>query len=127
MLTFDDVVNASVGKLKTAADDWTTTVARLEELAEDARTGMKAKAAKARWEGVNTGVTKAFVGKTAAEFEDPVAQSRGIKSLLVDAHTSFAYARAAAAAVTTGGKAAGLTPEEYNTYLGFAFTATADA
>ncbi|MFF0505244.1 hypothetical protein ACFYUH_16805 [Streptomyces fimicarius] len=93
MLTFDDVVNAPVGKLKTAADDWTTMAARLEELAEDARTGMKAKAAKARWEGVNAGVTKAFVGKTAAEFEDAVAQARGITSLLVDAHTSFAYAK----------------------------------
>uniref|UniRef100_UPI0040402AF1 hypothetical protein n=1 Tax=Streptomyces sp. DSM 41540 TaxID=3448657 RepID=UPI0040402AF1 len=61
-MTFDDVVNAPVGKLKTAADDWATMVTRLEELAEDARTGMRAKAAKASWEGVNAGVTKAFIG-----------------------------------------------------------------
>ncbi|MFD4023753.1 hypothetical protein ACFWRV_09575 [Streptomyces sp. NPDC058576] len=93
MLTFDDVVHAPVGKLKTAADDWTTMVTRLEKLAEDARTGMKAKAGKARWEGVNAGVTKEFIGKTAAEFDDAVSQARGIKSLLVDAHTSFAYAK----------------------------------
>ncbi len=93
MLTFDDVVHAPVSKLKTAADDWTTMVARLEKLAEDARTGMKAKAGKARWEGVNAGVTKEFIGKTAAEFDDAVAQARGIKSLLSDAHTSFAYAK----------------------------------
>ncbi|MFG3404938.1 hypothetical protein [Streptomyces sp. NPDC048142] len=93
MLTFDDVVNAPVGKLKTAADDWTAMVTRLERLADDARTGMKAKAGKARWEGVNAGVTKEFIAKTAAEFDDAVSQARGIKSLLVDAHTSFAYAR----------------------------------
>ncbi|WP_254403245.1 hypothetical protein [Streptomyces anulatus] len=54
---------------------------------------MKAKAGKARWEGVNAGVTKEFIGKTAAEFDDAVSQARGIKSLLADAHTSFAYAK----------------------------------
>ncbi|MFI1224513.1 MULTISPECIES: hypothetical protein [unclassified Streptomyces] len=93
MLTFDDVVNAPVSKLKLAADDWGTMVTRLERLAEDARNGMKAKATKARWEGVNAGVTKGFVGKTAAEFDDAVSQARGIKSLLADAYTSFAYAK----------------------------------
>ncbi|MFD6476107.1 DUF6571 family protein [Streptomyces anulatus] len=93
MLTFDDVVHAPVGKLKTAADDWTTMVSRLEKLAEEARNGMKTKAGKARWEGVNAGVTKEFIGKTAAEFDDAVSQARGIKSLLADAHTSFAYAK----------------------------------
>jgi hypothetical protein len=93
VLTFDDVVNAPVGKLKTAADDWAAMVSRLEKLAEDARTGMKVKAGKARWEGVNAGVTKEFIGKTAAEFDDAVSQARGIKSLLADAHTSFAYAK----------------------------------
>ncbi|MFD8106518.1 hypothetical protein [Streptomyces microflavus] len=99
MLNFDDVVHAPVGKLKTASDDWTTMVTKLEKLAEDARNGMKAKAGKASWEGVNAGVTKAFIGKTAAEFDDAVAQARGIKSLLVDAHTSFAYAKKALVAI----------------------------
>lgn len=93
MLTFDDVVHAPVGKLKTAADDWSAMVTKLERLAEDARTGMKAKAGKARWEGVNAGVTKGFIGKTAAEFDDAVSQARGIRSLLADAHTSFASAK----------------------------------
>ncbi|MGW1296932.1 hypothetical protein [Streptomyces sp. NPDC002533] len=95
MLTFDDVVNAPVGKLKAAVDDWTTMVTKLERLARDARTGMKAKAGKARWEGVNAGVTNAFIGKTAAEFDDAVSQARGIKSLLSDAHTSFTHAKKA--------------------------------
>lgn len=110
VLTFDDVVNAPVGKLKTAADDWTTMVTKLEKLAEDAQNGMKAKASKASWEGVNAGVTKAFIGKTAAEFDDAVAQARGIKSLLVDAHTSFAYAKKTLVAIRDDeGPAAGVT------------------
>ncbi|WP_244230048.1 DUF6571 family protein [Kitasatospora albolonga] len=93
------MVNAPVDKLKTAADDWATMVTRLKELAEDDRTRMRAKAAKVSWEGVNAGVTKAFIGKTAAEFDDAVAQARGIKSLLADAHASFAHARKALVAI----------------------------
>ncbi|MFF3781532.1 DUF6571 family protein [Streptomyces sp. NPDC001933] len=93
MLTFDDVVNAPVGKLKEAADDWSEMVAKLEKLADDARQGMKAKSDKARWQGANSDVTKPFIGKTAKEFEDAEAQAKGIKLLLADAHTSFRTAK----------------------------------
>ncbi|MFE7757807.1 hypothetical protein [Streptomyces sp. NPDC057429] len=92
-MKFDDVVNAPVGKLKAAADDWSDMVTKLEQLAEDARTGMKATSDKAEWEGVNAGVTKAFITKTAKEFEDAAAEARGIKLLLADAHTSFKAAK----------------------------------
>ncbi|WP_406158483.1 hypothetical protein OG298_13905 [Streptomyces sp. NBC_01005] len=93
MLTFDDVVNAPVGRLKEAADDWSEMVTKLEKLADDARQGMKAKSDKARWQGVNSDVTKPFIGKTAKEFEDAGAQAKGIKLLLADAHTSFKTAK----------------------------------
>ncbi|WP_406528913.1 DUF6571 family protein [Streptomyces sp. I8-5] len=93
MLTFDDVVNAPVGKLKEAADDWSEMVTKLEKLADDARQGMKAKSDKARWQGVNSDVTKPFIGKTAKEFEDAGAQAKGIKLLLADAHTSLKTAK----------------------------------
>ncbi|MFI1188513.1 DUF6571 family protein [Streptomyces californicus] len=93
MLTFDDVMNAPVSRLRSAADDWDTMAGRLEKLAEEARTGMKAKAQKARWEGVNAGVTKEFIGKTASEFHDAATQARGIASLLADACTSFTSAK----------------------------------
>ncbi|MEE1737673.1 hypothetical protein PUR49_14360 [Streptomyces sp. BE147] len=93
MLQYDDVVNAPVEKLKAAVDDWAEMLSKLEKLAEDARTGMKAKADKAEWEGVNAGVTKSFITKTATEFEDAAAQARGIRSLLADAHTSFKFAK----------------------------------
>ncbi|MGW2182409.1 DUF6571 family protein [Streptomyces sp. NPDC001732] len=93
MLTFDDVVNAPVGKLKKAADDWSEMVAKLGRLADDARQGMKAKSDKARWQGANSDVTKPFIAKTAKEFEDAEAQAKGIKLLLADAHTSFRTAK----------------------------------
>ncbi|WP_335941310.1 hypothetical protein [Streptomyces sp. PTD5-9] len=93
MLKFEDIVDAPVGKLKTAADDWAEMATKLDRLAEDARNGMKAKADKAEWEGVNAGVTKAFIGKTAKEFEDAAAEAKGVKQILEDAHTAIKKAK----------------------------------
>ncbi|MEV7532085.1 DUF6571 family protein [Streptomyces hydrogenans] len=93
MLTFEDVVNAPVAKLKQAADDWSEMATKLKTLATDAREGMKAKTDKAQWQGVNSDVTRPFVAKTAKEFEDAEAQAKGIQLLLADAHTSFLAAR----------------------------------
>ncbi|MFF9321158.1 hypothetical protein ACF1BP_25065 [Streptomyces sp. NPDC014735] len=93
MLKFEDVVDAPVGKLKTAADDWSEMATKLERLAEDARNGMKAKADKAEWEGVNAGVTRGFIGKTAKEFGDAAAEAKGVKQILEDAHTAIKKAK----------------------------------
>ncbi|MFE4588917.1 DUF6571 family protein [Streptomyces laurentii] len=93
MLTFDDVVNAPVAKLKQAVDDWSTMVTKLEKLSEDARSGMQAKTDKAQWQGVNSEVTRPFITKTVKEFEDAEAEARGVKLLLADAHTSFKAAK----------------------------------
>ncbi|MGW4998377.1 hypothetical protein ACWEP8_11930 [Streptomyces hydrogenans] len=93
MLTFEDVVNAPVAKLKQAADDWSEMATKLKTLATDAREGVKAKTDKAQWQGVNSDVTRPFVAKTAKEFEDAEAQAKGIQLLLADAHTSFLTAR----------------------------------
>ncbi|MFF3289806.1 hypothetical protein [Streptomyces sp. NPDC003023] len=93
MLKYEDVVDAPVTKFKEAADDWSQMLTKLEKLAEDARRGMKAKSDKADWRGLNAGVTKPFITKTAKEFDDAEAQARGIKLLLADAHTSFKAAR----------------------------------
>ncbi|MFI8321855.1 hypothetical protein [Streptomyces sp. NPDC085529] len=93
MLTFEDVVNAPVAKLKQAVDDWSEMATKLKALATDAREGMKAKTDKAQWQGVNSDVTRPFIAKTAKEFEDAEAQAKGIQLLLADAHTSFLTAR----------------------------------
>ncbi|MEV6165985.1 DUF6571 family protein [Streptomyces sp. NPDC052052] len=93
MLKFEDIVDAPVGKLKTAADDWAHMVTDLNRLAEDAEGGMKAKADKAEWEGVNAGVTKAFIGKTAKEFKDAAAEAKGVQQILADAHAAIKKAK----------------------------------
>ncbi|MFF1459902.1 hypothetical protein [Streptomyces sp. NPDC058330] len=93
MLKYEDIVDAPVAKLKTAADDWADMVTKLDLLADDARDGMKVKADKAEWEGVNAGVTRGFIGKTAKEFKDAAAEAKGVKMILEEAHTAFKKAK----------------------------------
>ncbi|MEV7087419.1 hypothetical protein AB0O07_16200 [Streptomyces sp. NPDC093085] len=92
-VTFENIVALPLGKLKTAVDDWSDMAAKLDRLAEDARDGMKTKADKADWEGVNAGVTKAFIGKTAKEFGDAAKEAKGVKAVLEDAYTVFKKAQ----------------------------------
>ncbi|MFB7230957.1 hypothetical protein ACFCY9_24800 [Streptomyces fimicarius] len=93
MLKYEDIIDAPLGKLKEAADDWSEMVTKLQRLAEVANDGMKVKADKAEWDGVNAGVTKGFIGKTAKEFKDAVAEAKGVKLVLEDAHTAFKKAK----------------------------------
>nr|WP_267075400.1 hypothetical protein [Streptomyces sp. NBC_00059]MCX5412225.1 hypothetical protein [Streptomyces sp. NBC_00059] len=93
MLKFEDIVDAPVAKLKTAADDWSEMVTKLDLLADDANDGMKAKADKAEWEGANAGVTKGFIAKTAKEFKDAAAEAKGVKAILEEAHTAIKKAK----------------------------------
>ncbi|PJE98477.1 hypothetical protein CUT44_07150 [Streptomyces carminius] len=80
-------------------------VAKLEKLAEDARSGMLAKSEKTEWRGENAGVTKPFVKKTVKEFDDAAAQAKSIKNVLKDAHTDLkAVQSELKTAVTDGGK-----------------------
>ncbi|MFI5898644.1 hypothetical protein [Streptomyces cyaneofuscatus] len=62
MLSYRDIVDAPLGKLKAAADDWSEMAQKLDRLATQAADGMKVKADKASWEGLNAGVTRAFIG-----------------------------------------------------------------
>ncbi|MFG2812954.1 hypothetical protein [Streptomyces sp. NPDC048410] len=89
MLKYEDIIHAPVAKLKAAADDWAEMAGKLDQLAVDAAHGMKAKADKADWDGVNAGVTKAFIGKTVKEFTDAAAEARGVKLVLEDGHAAI--------------------------------------
>ncbi|MER6318473.1 hypothetical protein ABT237_32595 [Streptomyces sp. NPDC001581] len=89
MLTYENVMNAPLDKLQTAVTDWTAMAGKLDEMAEAARTGMKAKADKADWSGVTAGVARGFVGKTAKEFEDAAKAAKGMHRVLADAHATF--------------------------------------
>ncbi|MGW5045792.1 hypothetical protein [Streptomyces griseoluteus] len=92
MLKYEDIIDAPLGKLKAAADDWSEMAGKLDKLAADAAAGMKAKADKADWQGVNAGVTRAFIGKTVKEFEDAAAEAKGVKLVLEDGYTAIKQA-----------------------------------
>ncbi|MFF2719969.1 hypothetical protein [Streptomyces sp. NPDC058011] len=93
MLSYRDIVDAPVGKLKAAADDWSEMAQKLEKLATQAADGMKTKADKADWEGRNAGVTKAFIGKTAKECTDAATQAKGVRMILEDGHAAIKKAK----------------------------------
>ncbi|WP_369778656.1 hypothetical protein [Streptomyces sp. R33] len=86
-------MNAPLDKLRTAITDWGAMVTKLEELAESARNGMKAKADKAEWSGVTAGVARPFIDKTAKEFDDAAKEAKGIHLLLTDGHATFKAAQ----------------------------------
>ncbi|MEU3722622.1 hypothetical protein [Streptomyces sp. NPDC031705] len=93
MLTYENVMNAPVDKLATAIRDWQAMVTKLEELAEAARGGLKAKSDKAEWSGVTAGVARPFVDKTAKEFEDAAKAAKGIHRALAQGHDTFRSSR----------------------------------
>ncbi|MFE5262678.1 hypothetical protein [Streptomyces coelicoflavus] len=89
MLKYEDIIDAPLGKLKTAVDDWSDMVGKLDTLATDAGDGMKAKADKAAWDGVNAGVTKTFITKTVKEFADAVVEAKGVHRILHEGYTAI--------------------------------------
>ncbi|WHM38530.1 hypothetical protein [Streptomyces sp. BPTC-684] len=113
MLTYDDVVNAPLDKLKTAVDDWSDMVAKLKTLAEEARKGMKAHADAADWAGVNAGVTRAFIGKTAKEFEDAAAEAKGIHAVLNDGYAAFKRAKDELQKIVDGSEKSGIVVDSH--------------
>ncbi|MEV8363136.1 hypothetical protein [Streptomyces niveus] len=98
MLTYEDIINAPVAKLRAAADRWSEmassakTPGSLFQLAQDAQ-DMKAAADKASWQGVNAGVTKEFIAKTAKEFTDAAAEAKGVMQILEDGYVAIKGAR----------------------------------
>ncbi|MGW5419329.1 hypothetical protein [Streptomyces sp. NPDC003943] len=93
MLTFDNVYQAPLDKMKAAADRWSEMKAKLDTLAEDARTTMAAKAKDDYWRGVNAEVTKPFIDKTAKEFTDAAKAADGIHRVLQDGYQAFRKAK----------------------------------
>ncbi|GHJ35988.1 DUF6571 family protein [Streptomyces sp. TS71-3] len=89
-LTYEDLLEADLGKLATAVSDWKNTVDGLKKAASDARKGMKAKSDSARWAGVNATVTKEFIAKTAKEIDDLHAEANSIYQILDDGHRELA-------------------------------------
>ncbi|WP_370412842.1 DUF6571 family protein [Streptomyces fradiae] len=86
MPTFEQLLNAKLGPMNTAATQWTQMISKLTQLKTDA-SAMKTKADKSTWRGENASVTKEFVTKTAKEFDDAVTEAESVRDLLQDAYT----------------------------------------
>ncbi|MFD6358909.1 hypothetical protein ACFWFX_03525 [Streptomyces roseolus] len=94
MLTFDGVYRVPLGRMKDAADRWSETKRKLDELAEDARRTMVDQTRAEDWRGLNAEVTKPFIDKTAKEFADAAKAADGIHKVLKDGYETFAQAHA---------------------------------
>ncbi|MFB8125303.1 hypothetical protein ACFVG1_21660 [Streptomyces bacillaris] len=93
-MTYEELTNLRLGTLDAAVTDWETMSKRLETLATGQGGGVNAKrlereAKAADWKGVNATVTKSFVTKTAAEFQDVAAQTKSVLGILRDASAEF--------------------------------------
>ncbi|MEV8533514.1 hypothetical protein [Streptomyces sp. NPDC051211] len=86
-------MNAPLDKLNTAVTDWGAMVTKLEELAREAREGMKAKADKAEWSGVTAGAGRPFIAKVAKEFDDAAQQAKGVHQALTSGYDAFKSAK----------------------------------
>ncbi|WP_129306236.1 DUF6571 family protein [Streptomyces sp. L2] len=93
MVSFEHLLNARLGSLQHAVDDWSETVKKLTSLQEQAENGMQRKAEKADWKGENAGITLPFVKKSAKEFGDAVKESESIHNILRDALSEFKSAK----------------------------------
>ncbi|MFJ8011026.1 hypothetical protein [Streptomyces sp. NPDC096339] len=106
-MNYSDLMELDLTKLGSAVQDWKRTADALQSLAEKARDGAKARADKARWEGVNAGVTRVFVGKTVKEIEDLHAEAQSIFSILQDAHSELVAIQQQAQNLTSDAKEQG--------------------
>ncbi|MGX4691168.1 hypothetical protein [Streptomyces sp. JNUCC 63] len=87
--SYSDLMALDLTKLGTAASDWRTMAGELAKLTTDVRDGLTKKSEGARWKGVNAGVTKDFVRKTAKEFTDLQTEAESIANVLTDAHAEL--------------------------------------
>lgn len=99
-MRFDSLLAGNFGKLDEAVTEWQQLLGKLDALKRTAHGGLKAKALKANWVGVNATVTREFIVKTAGEFDDARAQAQTIHNVLRDTHGELVgYRRQLVAAV----------------------------
>ncbi|WP_171114375.1 MULTISPECIES: hypothetical protein [Streptomyces] len=88
-MDLDTLRNANFKLLDDAVKDWSTLVTHLETLKKDAEDELHQAANKADWAGVNSQVTKEFIGKTAGEFSDAHTQATTIHKILDDTRSEL--------------------------------------
>ncbi len=111
-ISYGDLMQVDLGKLGTAVSDWQKVVSSLRQLETDARDGLKKKSDRARWEGVNAGVTRKFVDKTVKEFADLHTEANSIFQVLEDAHRELVGLQKGVRALTAEAKEKGYTVQD---------------
>lgn len=99
MVTFQELSDLRLGKLKSAVDDWEHMVGELVKIADGgdgdiSAADLEKKARSAEWTGHNATVTKQFVTKSAAEFDDVVTAARSVHTILSGALSKFRIQKA---------------------------------
>jgi hypothetical protein len=89
MPTFEQLTGLRLAGLDTAIDDWERTVRDLRDLAEEARTGLRARTAEAGWAGVNADVSQQYVYVTATQFTYAKEQAEAVHAVLRDVREAF--------------------------------------
>ncbi|WP_406146530.1 hypothetical protein [Streptomyces sp. NBC_01012] len=93
-MTAQELTDPRLGTLDTAVSDWSTMHTKLSTLATGGGGGTSAKALEtqanaADWKGENATVSKQFVTKIAAEFQDVAGQAKSVHGILRDASADF--------------------------------------
>ncbi|MFI6086098.1 hypothetical protein ACIBBB_35090 [Streptomyces sp. NPDC051217] len=83
-MDFEALHSANFKTLDDAVDGWTKMLVKLADLEKDAQDGLRGKANKANWAGVNATVSREFIGKTAEEFNDAYTQAESIRNIVRD-------------------------------------------
>ncbi|MCQ4210991.1 hypothetical protein [Streptomyces longispororuber] len=83
-MDFDALYHANFKLLDDAVTDWGHLVDNLLTLKTKAEDGLHKAANKADWSGLNSQVTKRFIGKTAGEFADAHTQATTVHNILRD-------------------------------------------
>ncbi|MDQ1007440.1 hypothetical protein QFZ82_001925 [Streptomyces sp. V4I23] len=86
VFTYTDLIEVNLGKLGEAADHWKAMADGLEKLRSDVYSGLVQLSDRAKWAGLNAGVTKDFVRKAAKEVWDLHLEATSIWSVLEDGH-----------------------------------------
>lgn len=95
MVTYSELENLRLGKLKKAAEQWKQMADKLDKIANGggdggaSATSLATKAKSAEWKGENATKMKAFVTKATGEFDDLVTSARSVHTVLDGACTDF--------------------------------------
>ncbi|MCP2169713.1 polymorphic toxin type 44 domain-containing protein [Goodfellowiella coeruleoviolacea] len=87
MLSYDNLYNAPVDQLKSAVDEWTEMIGKLQPLGGELRDSVRGPLS--GWTGKDAKAATEFIDKTGKEFEDAVKEATGIRDILSEAHDRF--------------------------------------